>query len=385
MGGNKTPQEPQQSNSQMPSQMSINTYDGNPPMSMASGGNNTMPPMSMAQQPQIDSNMVLNHPAVQQLLSQATPDDIINHPIVQNSIAQKMAMDTAKQDEFAGISQETRDLAQKIKFLKSQGLYETDYEKRAKEHPIINGLANAAMIAGQALSGKDFTGNFYNREADLKKNQIDNITAMAKATGITPEQALMNADRKDRLDFSKDIRNKTLWANQIKSLDADRTSAQRPLGMASRAMLQTQRAYDVINNKEFPVTSQDLSLITADISSVIKGGNPTDLGMTHADYTSAYRTVQDALQFATSNPQKAMPDSLRDKLNDTVSKLRDGSKRVIVNSLKKFEAGNGRLVTDNKEDWSNYKNQVLSELGINDTQKTESTANGKSFSHLWGK
>lgn len=147
--------------------MAYQTSNGQPPMSLASGGSNVSP--------EIMQQIMMQQQAMQQ---QAMAQQ-------QMMAQQANAMPTGQGYIPQGINPSiwnnaSPDTQQKIKDMAAMQAAMAP----PKVNPLMSGLGNALMIAGQGLSGKPFVNEFYaNKDAQQKAN-MDRMADMMKGSSV---------------------------------------------------------------------------------------------------------------------------------------------------------------------------------------------------------
>lgn len=209
MGGNN--------NNMQASQPTMQTSNGSPPMSLATGGSNLAPYQPPAQAPA-------------QYAAQAA-----QMPMAPSSDSQDPNVLTAINNAKAMTAQ--------MQVLKDSGLFDTPYQKAMKQHPILMGLANGMQAFGQGLTKQPYyTGNQDNQAA-LQGKQMENMATLSSPANMMNMMFMKQMMAQQGAGQSSQVTSPT--ANQVINTPGAGNGIGNPPSGATHYSPSTGKFYDV--------------------------------------------------------------------------------------------------------------------------------------------
>lgn len=146
------------------------------------------------------------------------------------------------------------------------------------------------------------------------------------------------------------------WGKLVDTVNPQKASSRSTLGIASQGNLKADRAIVTLNKPT--VTKAELGNVMADVASIYQGGAPTDTGMSHQDWSTAFGKVMGNLQFLTGNPQDAVPEPIKQRILTDLNDLKAINQRSISNNLNYYEKARSGLVGRHKAEWLAARQEV---------------------------
>lgn len=309
--------------------MAYQTMDGQPPMSLAMGGSNEIPPQIL--------EILKQQTAQQQMAQQASAMPTINQ----------------QSPEIMEAMNQANVIAAKMNAFKQSGMFDTPYQRGVQAHPIIGNLANGAMAFGQGLTKQPYWSDFHNNQTMLQKQNMDNMATLMKTSETNPLQQLSLGMRQDQFDQRQ-------WTQLINKINPATASSRSTLGMTANGNLRANRALAAIKDNPV-VTFQDLGNIVGDLAGIYQGGAPTDMGMKHQQYDSIQTRIANMKQFLTGKPQDAVPPAIKEKIISTIDGLKKVNNDSLRSNLDAMENAQKKLIEKYPEEWSSFRKQVESD------------------------
>lgn len=191
---------------------------------------------------------------------------------------------------------------------------------------------------------------------------------------MTPYQQQMLQMRQD----SMDQRTQNQWTTFLHQNNPELASPRSTLGMAGTGNAKADRALATLQNNPL-VTSADLGNITADLASIYQGGAPTDMGMKHQEYGTIWTNIQKLKQFVTNNPTDVLPQAMKDKVIDTITRLKDANNKVLNNYFDTTEKSQTKLISKNPDEWKAFRggfDPLFGQQAANDTFTENAKSHG---------
>lgn len=245
---------------------------------------------------------------------------------------------------------------------------ETMKEKIKKNDEERQSSAIFDLIHSKVVENAVQNGADENALKDIEKK----ISGLKKA-GLAPSEAMsagkLMAPDAFQDDLSKAIKEQTLVTAQMQPEMQDqkqfqtlleknnplKASSRSGLGMAANATQRADRALVLLDNSL--LTNQDLAGIVGDYAGILQGGAPTVEGMSSANYTSAQQSLKGMAQFATGNPQDAVPAKFKEHIRSNLNELKSISDGYITKNFDAVEKGNSRLISKYSDDWKNFRSE----------------------------
>ena len=186
----------------------------------------------------------------------------------------------------------------------------------------------------------------------------DELTIHGKET--SPEQdSMAQAMKALTLEQKKQVMEKS-QNDEFTAVDKSVNPANAPtrsaLGVLGNTSIRADRAIDLLNDPKVTTSNQVMSAVTADISGILQGGAPTIQAMGEQNYNTLASSWAKFQQFATAHPNDAIPQDIKDQLNETLSSLKDTCKSYIKNNLDVWD--NSPFAQKNPDTWAKMKEKI---------------------------
>lgn len=228
---------------QSPPPMSYNTTDGSPPISLAAGGTNVFMPQQQS------SIIPTSQTSGMQTIT--IPTAILQHQDVINAV-QKAAQDISMKADMAQKASQMPDVSmgddrtqamiKNMQAMKNSGVMAP--LGSMQNHPVLGGIANAAMAFGQGITHQPFLSDF-NAQQQARNQQMGE---MARYGQLTPDQQINIGLKQATMANTQEQRQ-----NSLETQAQNRLSSIR--GDTSLAKIETQRdaassAYNTLQTAE---------------------------------------------------------------------------------------------------------------------------------------
>ena len=168
------------------------------------------------------------------------------------------------------------------------------------------------------------------------------------------------------------------WTMFVNKNNPTIASSRSTLGMAANGNLRADRALATVQNNP-TMTYQDLGNVVGDLAGIYQGGAPTDRSMKHQQYESLQMNISKLKQFALGNPTATVPDSIKQKLVDTITKLKSINNEAISQHFSVQEKAQRKLIDKFPQEWADFKQQISENYG-GQAQQSQPTGQGKTKS-----
>lgn len=340
--------------------MSYNTTNGQPPMSLVGGGTNVaMPQQQTPVMPTPQAPQMSMMPQGMQTIT--VPTAILQHPAVQMGVqkAQQDMAQAASQMPKADISMGTpmaKNIINNMQAFTNSGLMDS----YAKQHPILNPIATAMAAFGQGITKQPFLTDMLQNQQTHNQQLID---AASKGV-LSPEQKFINdmrqqqlQDREQSMKNTQAQRDQSNWSQFINKVNPATASSRSTLGMTANGNMRANRALATIQNNPV-MTYQDLGNVVADLAGIYQGGAPTDMGMKHQQYDSIQSRIANMQQFLTGKPTDAVPSDIKQKLMGTINSLKDVNNASLKNTLDSMESAQKTLISKHPDEWQQFRKGI---------------------------
>lgn len=146
------------------------------------------------------------------------------------------------------------------------------------------------------------------------------------------------------------------WDKILKETDPLTTSSRTPLGLASRANFQANRALQTLSNPV--VTNQEAGNVMADVAGIYQNGSPTQFGMSHQAYDSLYSRIQGVKQLVTGKPQDALTPEIKNRLIGVLGDMKTTNAALLHQRLDETEKSKQSVLKRFPQEWHDYR-QIL--------------------------
>jgi len=211
---------------------------------------------------------------------------------------------------------------------------------------------NMPMTKGQMASLKMGT-------AAAAANRPEHVMTQQQAldAGIVPKETRILPNAKDPNQFTiggkEDQFYQREWDKLLKETDPLNASSRTPLGMASRATFNANRALKTLLNPV--VTNQEAGNVMADVAGIYQNGSPTQFGMSHQAYDSLYGKIQGVKQLITGKPTDALPKDIKDRLVNVLSDMKATNQALLTQRLDMTEHTKKAVISRFPEEWKEYR------------------------------
>jgi hypothetical protein len=141
-------------------------------------------------------------------------------------------------------------------------------------------------------------------------------------------------------------------------MDLTKASSRTPLGVAVTNNMKAGRAMKLLNQKGL-YTPQDQSLVTTDLTAMMKGGSPDEELLRQQQYGNLYTSGVSLLQRITSKPQDLNLPDIRQHLRDVVKGIIEVDNQSIKDHVDTVESGRADVISKRPKDWETLKAKAL--------------------------
>lgn len=185
---------------------------------------------------------------------------------------------------------------------------------------------------------------------DATSAPLSDVGFQISPTGKVYLKNNMYGQKQDQFDQKQ-------WSQFINKNTPTLASSRSTLGMAANGNLRADRALATIQNNP-TMTYQDLGNVVGDLAGIYQGGAPTDMGMKHQQYESIQTTLANLKQYATGNPQDAVPPKIKGKILDVINNLKDVNNKAIGAHFDAQEAAQKNLIGKFSDQWKAFRKDV---------------------------
>src|SRR5258706_5070544 len=159
------------------------------------------------------------------------------------------------------------------------------------------------------LPTKDFTG--------MSATQLKSSIPILEKVYAVEQKKL---DRAEATKTTHTDKSQKAWTDFITKHDPATGSSRTVIGRIGNTNINVDRAISTLNRPT--VTNQDAGNVMADVASIYQNGSPTEFGMTHQQYETAYGRVKGLLQYLSGKPTEAVPAPIKAHLMETLTELK---------------------------------------------------------------
>ena len=117
-------------------------------------------------------------------------------------------------------------------------------------------------------------------------------------------------------------------------------------------------------NSDKMYTPQDESLVTTDLTAIMKGGSPDEELLRQQQYGSLYKRGTELLQKITGNPKNLNDMEVRAHLRDVINGVKEIDNDVIKNHIDSLESTYADTIANHPKQWDAYKAKQLKFVGL---------------------
>ncbi len=238
--------------------------------------------------------------------------------------------------------------------------------------PVTDSVREVYKLAGHTLNPEDtqVSAREFDAFSKLAQGSVkDHTAATADLLKNYPGLAKMGYQEGDRIpnrfisEQSKPTTGASLkdaqfkernWINLGKELDLSKASSRTPLGVAVTNNQKAGRAMDLLNRKG-TYTPQDQSLITTDLTAMMKGGSPDEELLRQQQYGSLYSNGVSLLQRISSSPQDLNVPEVRQHLKEVIQGIVKVDNQAIKGHLESLEDTYQDVIKARPKDWEKAK------------------------------
>lgn len=174
--------------------------------------------------------------------------------------------------------------------------------------------------------------------------------SVAHGTHIVTPKSELEVGLKEQQFYQKE------WDKLLKESDPLSASNRNPLGLATRATFQANRALKTLSNPV--VANQEAGNAMADIAAIYQGGSPTQFGMSHQQYETLYGKAQGLIQSISGKPQDALPDPIKNRLIGVLQDMKRTNSALLKQRLDMTEHSKKSVISHFPDEWKEYR-QIL--------------------------
>ncbi len=209
----------------------------------------------------------------------------------------------------------------------------------------------------------------------------------AKSTQATSLEDLKAQHKQELLEWQKanpkpasqslGLRDEQFWERQKvsagKDLNVSRASSRSPLGVAVTNNQKARRALKLLEGKG-TFTPQDQSLITTDLTAMMKGGSPDEELLRQQQYPSYYASGINLLQKITAKPQNLNDPEIKAHLKEVITGIVNVDDNVIKDHIDSTENQYADLIAKDPKWWEKTKStasrNLFNEVGSSGTKES---------------
>lgn len=346
--------------------MPFNTYDGNPPMSLATGGDNVIPQQfiqQMAQQQAMAQQ--------QQMAQQAAQMPVFN------------TMSGGQDDLNAQIEKakfQARMKGEAMLALKATGAFNSPYDVYAQKHPILSRLGEGMLAAGQSLTGQPTYTNFKNNQAEMQRqnqqamnrmigNERPNLPiirigsdGIPRVVGEAPQGSFVSKDEGTTLGLKEDQ-----WrAKTLKDMGDDldpAKSVRNALGVGKLGLARGQRIEGLVNQyKDLNLDQREIKELAIGMNSLLQGSNMSaQQQVSSLVPKSIWGDANKLAEWLTNNPKGTQQQAFVQRMvNDVRREVQVSNNQIYDMLLKKVPKYNTL-----REKFPNDWEEIIRSQGIN--------------------
>lgn len=154
------------------------------------------------------------------------------------------------------------------------------------------------------------------------------------------------------------------WVKLGQEANLQEASSRKPLGVAVLNNMKAGRGMKLIMDPTRQYTPQDESLITTDLTSIMKGGSPDEELLRQQQYGSYYKSGIQLLQKITGNPQSLNDPDIKAHLRDVIQGIREIDNEAIKNHFDALESQYMDAIKRRPDAWDKLKAKQLKFIGI---------------------
>lgn len=253
-----------------------------------------------------------------------------------------------------------------------------------RELELLNKMTTQRALDVQGLKGqqaevKDHTP----ATADMLKN-YPKISKMGFQEGdLVPNRFI--SDQSKPAPQALNVRDSQFWEKQWvdtgKDMDTSKASSRTPLGVATTNNQKAGRAMKLLNSKG-TFTPQDQSLVTTDLTAMMKGGSPDEELLRQQQYGNLYTDAVTLLQRVTSSPQDLNLPEVRQHLGDIVKGIVQVDNQVIQGHVENVESTRADVIAKRPKDWEKLKGKTLKYVLNDGWDADKKSSQGKDLSQM---
>lgn len=154
------------------------------------------------------------------------------------------------------------------------------------------------------------------------------------------------------------------WVDTAKDMDISKASSRTPLGVATTNNMKAGRALKLLDSKK-TFTPQDMSLITTDLTSMMKGGSPDEELLRQQQYGNLQTSGIALLQQILSKPENLNTPEVKQHLREIIKGIVEVDNGVIRGHIDSIESGRADIIAKRPKDWEKLKAKALSKIEDN--------------------
>lgn len=234
----------------------------------------------------------------------------------------------------------------------------------AVPHDIAYSMISQAMKERQAEEGRAATER--RTTVPVNATLLKNYPKLAKMGyqqgDVIPQSVFDAMSGQSNKGASLGLRDEQFWEKQWvdtgKELDVTKATSRQPLGIAVTNNQKAGRAMKLLDSKK-TFTPQDLSLITTDLTAMMKGGSPDEELLRQQQYPSYYQSGVNLLQRITNKPQELNSPEVKQHLREIVQGIVEVDNQVIRDHVDSVESSRSDVIARRPKDWEQAKAKAL--------------------------
>lgn len=235
---------------------------------------------------------------------------------------------------------------------------------KQREAEALNRMTTERMIGVQGIKGnqsmdaKDLQAQHAKELEDLKAKHAQELAGI-KGT-ISKDAKAQTLNVRDQQFWEKQ------WVDTGKDMDLGKASSRSPLGVAVSNNMKAGRALKLLDAKlkdqKYKFTPQDLSLITTDLTAMMKGGSPDEELLRQQQYGNISSQATGLIQRLSSSPQDLNVPEVKQHLRDIIKSIVEVDNQVINDHVSSVESTRADVIGKRPKDWEKIKAKALSHV-----------------------
>lgn len=252
-------------------------------------------------------------------------------------------------------------------FNKPQPMTFVEQISKQREAESLNKMTTERMIGLQGIRGDQAAAKDHTSATDELLKNSPKLAKMGFQVGDqVPNRFISEQTTPPKASLG--LRDEQFWQKQwvdtAKDMDLSKASSRTPLGVATTNNMKAGRALKLLDsNKTF--TPQDMSLITTDLTAMMKGGSPDEELLRQQQYGNLQTSGVQLLQKILSKPENLNTPEVKQHLREIIKGIVEVDNGVIRGHIDNIESGRADVIAKRPKDWEKLKAKALSKIEDN--------------------